>query len=274
MCCMCYMFLTHWSLLPNPWILRWHVSCIKINLNKILRIYEHLLILLSLAMFHTISHQQWLHSADGLCVFLIRMTILAYVDHEFLFKIQNMTRKPAFYPHEIHGFPVRNSPSIFHCHQGSASSAVGLVVNTIPFLYLWACCACFTERPKVRSSKWYLPWPQHVEHVATCCNLTLQFDDAHLPTIVDTHTSGCLNWQAHHLKGLPNLRSFETQLLVPWTSHWLETLESFDGKPFPCESWIVPSVGARLSAGEHLGTRPMIAELHIPSWPTYDTLPE
>ena len=152
MCCMCYMFLTHWSLLPNPWILRWHVSCIKINLNKILRIYEHLLILLSLAMFHTISHQQWLHSADGMCVFLIRMTILAYVDHEFLFKIQNMTRKPAFYPREIHGFPVRNSPSIFHCHQGSTSSAVGLVVNAIPFLYLWACCACFTERPKVRSS--------------------------------------------------------------------------------------------------------------------------
>jgi hypothetical protein len=169
-----------------------------------------------------------------------------------------------------HGFPgsTKLVPSILHCHQGSTSSAVGLVVNAIPFLYLWGCCACFTERPKVRSSKWYLPWPQHVEHVATCRNRTLQFDDAHLPTIVDTHTSGCLNWQAHHL------RSFETQLLVPWTSHWLETLESFDGKPFPCESWIVPSVGARLSTGEHLGTRPMIAELHIPSWPTFDTLPE
>ena len=69
------------------------------NLNKILRIYEHLLILLSLAMFHTnhtISHQQWLHSAEGLCVFLFRMTILAilaYVDHEFLKNSLYMTGK-------------------------------------------------------------------------------------------------------------------------------------------------------------------------------------
>lgn len=106
------------------------------------------------------------------------------------------TNKHAFEPCEINRFPV---PSIFHCHQGPASSAaIGLVVNLCPSaIGRWK---CLPQRPKVWSGK--LQWQlKTLQHAPSIPKRSPQFDDAQ-PTIVDT-----LDTSSAYCKGLPKLQS-------------------------------------------------------------------
>lgn len=266
--CLCMFYICFWRIghgFPTPWILRWHVSCIKIYQNilklssmnfweyieNMLRVYEiychwqrfilsHInngsTLLLSIPNGTRLSEGQKFEDAPNhqthpetswnsvcWCLLFSSMTILTMsILWVPLQKYGQTTRKTVSFAWRNQwisptlasplGDPKRNSPSIFHCHpQGlTSSAALGLIVKHFPVSL--GLLDFFFGRPKVRSCN--LQWPQHA---ATCHNRTVQFDDSRLPTILDTHTSGCLNWQAHPPKGLPKLRSTET--LVPWTSH-------------------------------------------------------